>query len=141
MRPKGSGLSLQSGIPVLFVIKGIQKSGEINGKLAELPSSVLYLGKGSISLWSVLHSSFSSASHSLLFQLQAAILDKRVPPETEGDPCCCSLSFPGAGKSEDCFLLFYSMLCTGQRYPWIILLSYCGSQQQRKERFESVMIH
>lgn len=57
---------LPPGIPILFVIKVIQRSGEGSGKLAELPSSVFYLGKGSISLWSVLHSGFSSVSQCLV---------------------------------------------------------------------------
>jgi len=86
MRPKTSEPSLPSEIPILFIIKRIQRRGKSNSKLAELPFSVFYLGKGSISLWSIFHSGFPSVSPSLLFQLQAAILDRHFPLETGMDP-------------------------------------------------------
>lgn len=132
MRPKRSELSLVSGIPTLFVMKGTQRSVERVENWQNCPSSVFCLGKGSISLGSVLHFVFSSASHSLLFHLQAAILDRLVPLETEWDPATAVWTFSETFQvqANRSFLLVCSMLCTGQRHSWVILLS-CGSQQNR----------
>lgn len=70
MRLITSGLSLPSGISILFVIKGIQGSGKSS---CPLPSSAWVKGASPVG-----HSSASYQCVGFLFQLQAAILGRLV---------------------------------------------------------------